>query len=440
MKAKLITQELRLHLSLKLSAVLLAGISVFWGGYYLAQGNGDIWPINLISGIVAAVTALMISRGKVRAAAIFIFLFSYVITCVFCVFLDLPTLEIPRSTHSYFLVIALFAWFAFKREQPWFRLWMAVASLLAFIFFASNSWGLASSYTLAPEQRLIGSWIHNITAIGLLLTLLWVMQANLTESNVMESDLRKALATNQLVLHFQPQVGNNGRIVGAEALLRWQHPVKGMISPADFIPLAEQTGLILPIGHWVLGTACAQLMAWAKNPVSANLHLAVNVSALQFKQPDYVSQVISILERSNIDPTLLTLELTESMLVNDVSDIIAKMKSLKTKGVRFSLDDFGTGYSSLSYLKKLPIDQLKIDQSFVRDMLKDSNDVAIVRTVVGLARNLKLDVIAEGVETEGQRQFLADLGCHSFQGYLLSRPVPIAEFEGVLLEHSGRNV
>jgi EAL domain-containing protein (putative c-di-GMP-specific phosphodiesterase class I) len=192
----------------------------------------------------------------------------------------------------------------------------------------------------------------------------------------------------------------------------------------------------MPIGHWVLGTACAQLMAWEKNHATANLSLAVNVSALQFKQTDYVSQVISVLDRSNIDPTLLTLELTESMLVNDVNDIISKMNALKAKGVKLSLDDFGTGYSSLNYLKKLPLDQLKIDQSFVRDMLTDTHDVTIVRTVIELAHGMKLHVIAEGVETEEHRQFLADLGCHSFQGYLLSRPVPIDDFEVVVLAHN----
>jgi len=260
----------------------------------------------------------------------------------------------------------------------------------------------------------------------------WVMQANLSERSAIESDLRKALLGNQLVLHYQPQTGDDGRIIGAEALVRWKHPVKGMIPPADFIPLAEQTGLILSIGHWVLGTACAQLMTWAKNPATSHLSVAVNVSALQFKQDDYVSQVISVLDRSGANPSLLKLELTESMLVNDVNDIISKMNLLKAKGVGLSLDDFGTGYSSLSYLKRLPLDQLKIDQSFVRDMLTDDDDVAIVRTLVALGRAMDLHVIAEGVETEAHRQLLAEIGCHSYQGYLLSRPLPIGDFESCI--------
>jgi EAL domain-containing protein (putative c-di-GMP-specific phosphodiesterase class I) len=429
-------QSLRMRRALLLSSVVLGGISLFWGVYFIAHDNWTIWPLNLFSSAVAAGTALLTLRGRIRAAAIVIFCSVFVILCVFCALLDVPTLEAPRSNHNYFLVIALFAWLVFKGDKPWLRHGMTLVALLAFIVFASSSWGLSTPYALGSDVRVVGTWVHNIIVTALLWTLLWVMQANLSERSVMESDLRKAIQGNQLVLYYQPQTGDDGRIAGAEALLRWQHPVKGLVPPAEFIPLAEQTGLIMPIGHWVLGTACAQLTAWAKNPATAHLSLAVNVSALQFKQPDYVSQVISVLDRSNIDPALLTLELTESMLVNDVNDIIAKMNALKAKGVRLSLDDFGTGYSSLSYLKKLPLDQLKIDQSFVRDMLSDSDDVAIVRTVVELARGMKLHVIAEGVETEGHRQFLADIGCHSFQGYLLSRPVPIADFEVVVLAHN----
>lgn len=429
-------QSLRMRRALLLSSIALSAISLIWGVYFLARGNFDVWPLNVVSIAVAAATAVLTMRGHIRAASITVFCAVYLILCVFCTFLDVPTPDAPRSNQNYFLVVGLFAWLVFKGDKPWLRHGMVLAALLGFIFFASSSWVPTTAYALGPDVRVAGTWIHNIVVTGLLWTLLWVMQADLSERNVMEADLRKALAANQMVLYYQPQTGNDGRIVGAEALLRWRHPVKGMVSPADFIPLAEQTGLILPIGHWVLGMACAQLRTWAENPDTAHLSLAINVSALQFKQPDFVSQLVSVLDRSGIDPTRLELELTESMLVNDVNDIISKMVALKEKGVRLSLDDFGTGYSSLSYLKKLPLDQLKIDQSFVRDMLFDSNDVAIVRTVVELARGMGLHVIAEGVETEEQRQFLATLGCLSFQGYLLSRPVPIDDFNTVVSAHN----
>ena len=255
------------------------------------------------------------------------------------------------------------------------------------------------------------------------------MEVAVKERAALEDDLRHALARQQLLLHYQPQVVDEGRLTGAEVLVRWQHPQRGMVSPADFIPLAEDTGLILPLGHWVLKTACTQLAIWAARPEMAYLTLAVNISAHQFNQDDFVEQVLAVLHSTGANPQRLKLELTESLLVHNVEAIIEKMFSLRAKGVGFSLDDFGTGYSSLSYLKRLPLDQLKIDQSFVRDVLIDPNDAAIARTVVALAQSLGLGVIAEGVETEAQRDFLASAGCHAYQGYFFSRPLALDAFE-----------
>jgi EAL domain-containing protein (putative c-di-GMP-specific phosphodiesterase class I) len=244
----------------------------------------------------------------------------------------------------------------------------------------------------------------------------------------LESDLRAAVEAKSFVLHYQAQVAG-GQVTGAEVLVRWKHAERGMVSPAEFIPLAEETGLILPLGHWVLETACTQLAIWATQPSMAHFTLAVNVSARQFKQADFVDQVLSVLERTGASPRCLKLELTESMLADNVQEIIEKMFALKARGVGFSLDDFGTGYSSLSYLKRLPLDQLKIDQSFVRDIMVDANDAAIAKTVVALAQSLGLGVIAEGVETEAQKDYLAGAGCHAYQGYFFSRPLPLEEFE-----------
>ena len=255
------------------------------------------------------------------------------------------------------------------------------------------------------------------------------MESIVMERVALEGGLRRAIEGNQFVLHYQAQVVGKGRVTGAEALVRWQHPERGMVSPAEFIPLAEETGMILPLGHWVLETACTQLAKWAAQPEMAHLTIAVNVSAHQINRPDFVKQVLAVLELTGADPRRLKLELTESLLVHNVEQIIEKMFALKAKGVGFSLDDFGTGYSSLSYLKRLPLDHLKIDQSFVRDVLTDPNDAAIARTVVALARSLGLAVIAEGVETEAQRDFLASEGCHAYQGYFFSRPLPIGGFE-----------
>ena len=255
------------------------------------------------------------------------------------------------------------------------------------------------------------------------------MQSAAMARATLEADLREGLHAHQLRLYYQPQVDGDGRITGAEALVRWPHPQRGMIAPLEFIPLAEETGLILPLGEWVLETACEQLVTWAGQPELADFTVAVNVSALQLRQRDFVDQVLAVLQRTGADPRRLKLELTESLLVSNVEDVIEKMSALKAKGVGFALDDFGTGYSSLSYLKRLPLDQLKIDQSFVRDIHLDPNDAAIARTIVALANSLGLGVIAEGVETKAQHDFLSSAGCHAHQGYFFSRPLPIDEFE-----------
>jgi diguanylate cyclase (GGDEF)-like protein/PAS domain S-box-containing protein len=259
------------------------------------------------------------------------------------------------------------------------------------------------------------------------------IQEGLELRTQMEVLLRKAIPS-QLRLYYQLQVDSSDRVLGAEVLVRWQHPDQGMVSPAAFIPLAEETGLILPLGLWVLETACQQLKVWEADSLKRHLTLAVNVSAKQFHQADFVQQVLTVLAQTGADPFKLKLELTESLLLESVEVIIDKMTQLKKVGVRFSLDDFGIGYSSLAYLKRLPLDQLKIDQSFVRDLSVDANDAAIVRAVIVLGNSLGLSVIAEGVETAEQRNFLAVHGCTQYQGYLFSKPLPLDAFEELLRE------
>jgi diguanylate cyclase (GGDEF)-like protein/PAS domain S-box-containing protein len=258
------------------------------------------------------------------------------------------------------------------------------------------------------------------------------MQAKVTARAAMELAMRESLVKGDFRLFYQPQVVGEGTVTGAEALVRWQHPQEGLVSPGDFIPLAEETGLILPLGQWVMETACIQLARWATCAATARLTLAVNVSARQFHHKDFVDNVLATLNRTAANPRNLKLELTESLLVDDVEGIISKMAALRAYGVGFSLDDFGTGYSSLSYLKRLPLDQLKIDQSFVRNILNDPNDAAIAKMVIALADSLGLMVIAEGVELETQRVFLAHQGCPAYQGYLFSRPLPLDVFEAFI--------
>ena len=263
------------------------------------------------------------------------------------------------------------------------------------------------------------------------------LQAAVNARAKMEEDLRQAIKTNDFQLYYQAQV-DRGILIGAEALVRWHHPKRGLLAPDEFIPLAEQTGLILSLGDWVLETACKQIAEWAVRKSTSHLTVAVNISARQLLNPDFVKNVLAIVKRTGANPHNLKLELTESMFVEDLEDVVAKMTTLKSHGLRFSLDDFGMGYSSLAYLRRLPLDQLKIDQEFVRDILEDPSSSAIAQSIISLSRAMGLSVIAEGVETAGQRDYLARLGCHSFQGFLFSGPLPVEEFQ-LLLTGSAKN-
>ena len=248
----------------------------------------------------------------------------------------------------------------------------------------------------------------------------------------LEKSLRQAIDRKQFQLYYQVQVNDLHHPIGAEVLIRGKHPERGMVSPAQFIPLAEETGLIVQIGHWVLDTACKQLKAWQDDEYTKHLKLSVNVSAKQFHEKTFAPQVQAIVQRYNINPGLLKLEPTESILQEDIEETVAVMNALRAIGIHFALDDFGTGFSSLQYLKLLPLDQLKIDQSFVRDLATDYNDIAIVRTIIAMAQSLGLDIIAEGVETAVQEQLLKFNGCNQYQGYLFGRPLPVEEFEASL--------
>ena len=262
------------------------------------------------------------------------------------------------------------------------------------------------------------------------------MQAALETRSELETEMHGALEKQQFRLYYQIQVDSLRRGLGAEVLLRWEHPERGLVSPIQFIPLAEETGMIVPIGLWVLRTACTQLKAWQDSALTCNLTLAVNVSARQFAQTDFVAQVQRAILDSGAKPSHLKLELTESIVLKNAEASIEKMREIKMLGVSFSMDDFGTGYSSLQYLKRLPLDQIKIDQSFVRDIATDPNDAAIVQTIIAMTETMGLNVIAEGVENEAQMEFLDLRGCHAFQGYLFSKPVPLEQFEALLQQPS----
>jgi diguanylate cyclase (GGDEF)-like protein len=258
------------------------------------------------------------------------------------------------------------------------------------------------------------------------------MQSVLEHKASMIEELKKALLWQQFRTYYQPQVNSSKQVIGVEALIRWQHPVRGLIFPGEFIPLAEESNLIVPIGLWVLQSACAQLKTWETDPLTSHLQIAVNVSARQFHQADFVDQIRRTLDLSAANPTRLKLELTESLVLDNIDDVTQKMNEIRQFGVSFSLDDFGTGYSSLAYLAHLPLDQLKIDKSFVQSIPGKSSDEIVTRTIIDMGHRLGLNVIAEGIETDVQKEFLALHGCLAFQGFLFSRPLPIDQFEAYL--------
>jgi diguanylate cyclase (GGDEF)-like protein len=262
------------------------------------------------------------------------------------------------------------------------------------------------------------------------------MQKDMETRALLENDLRRAIENHELHLYYQMQVDNDRRAVGAEALLRWIHPQRGLISPVEFIPVAEDSSLIIEIGNWVLETACAQLAKWNGDPRMNRLTLAVNVSSSQFRMHDFVEHVAAVLHKHGAEPSRLKLELTESVVLNDLNDVGIKMQALRALGVQLSLDDFGTGYSSLAYLKRLPLDQIKIDRSFIRDITVDQSDAGMVQTIIDMAKNFKQEVIAEGVETEAQLTFLRHNDCMAYQGYFFSKPVPVEEMEAMIRNQS----
>ena len=415
----------RVALLLTASGWLTAAMTLGWT---ICLGIMVGWPSALIPapGVLTGLLAVWFAgRGRPYVGGAIEGIGLFTVVCMTCLFLDQTTDLMPRTTHLFLVPLATGMYMGMRGSSAVLRHGTVTVIFVTFVLLACTSLGNQPAFNLPDDLRVIGAKINTAAAALAMYVAMYIMQADVEARNAYEADLREAISSGQLALYYQPQVDDNGQVLGAEALLRWPHPRRGMISPAEFIPLAEKSGLILPLGEWVMGTACMHLAQLAQDPATAHLTVAVNVSVHQIRRPDFVVKTVAAIERHGIDPRLLKLELTESVFARDMDDLIAKMKVLKQYGVSFSLDDFGTGYSSLSYLKRLPLDQLKIDQAFVRDLLTHERDLAIAKTVVDLGAKLDMTVIAEGVETREQRQILASLGCRHFQGYLFGKPEPL---------------
>lgn len=411
------------------ASYLLMGIGSGWATYFLLTGNGFATGIEMLVAAAGLCIHQLQRHGHIRAASALLFSVAFLVIITFSLVLDAPSSVAPRSSHLYFLTVGLCAYYVLHEERPWLRYGVPSLFFAAFYFFSCTHFSWHTSHAMPDSVRIVGTWINAAGAMCVMFITLFLMNTDPSMRDGLHSAMRDALAARHFRLDYQPQIDATGRVVGAEALLRWEDPERGRVSPAQFIPLAEHTGFILALGVWALNETCHRLAKWQHDALLSPLVLSVNVSAYQMRQPDFVDVVRSTLLRTGAPADRLQLELTESMLVNDIEDLISKMEALAQLGVGFSLDDFGTGYSSLAYLKRLPLSHLKIDQSFVRDVAIDRNAAAIARTLIALGQSLNLKVVAEGVETEQQRTFLLGLGCTVFQGYLLSHPLETVAFE-----------
>ncbi|MDF3195681.1 EAL domain-containing protein [Pseudomonas sp. 1928-m] len=420
-----------------LASLVLLLVGSLWGIFFSLRGEWGIVMMDLLMILCGLGVFILTLRNRVRLANLLLFGVIILVIVGTTLLMDPHTAAAPRATHLYLLPIAVAALMAFRDERLWLRYGVALFCLGLFTVLASSSWSPTSAYHLPDDVRMAGSWVQSVAAMLMLFALLHILQSDAAERSMLDRDLHAALREQQFVLHYQAQLNSSGTVTGAEVLIRWQHPQRGLVPPAEFIGHAEKTGLIIPIGQWVLEQAFTQLRAWKDDPLYRDISLAVNISQKQFRQASFVTDMLGLIETYGIDARRLELELTETLIVHDIDDLMRKMAVLVERGVRFSLDDFGTGFSSLSHLKRLPLNTLKIDRSFVSDLLTDGNSQAIVRTVIALAQSMGMTVIAEGVETHAQQQFLLSNGCMQFQGYLFSKPLPLQAFTAFVERQNG---
>lgn len=418
-----------------LASLLMVVMGCVWASVFTLRGSWAIVLMDLLL-ILSGIGVLLLSlKHHVRAANLLLFATLMLVIVGSTLVLDSPTPAAPRASHLYLLPLAVAAVMAFRDEPLWLRHGVTLLCLVTFACLAASSWSPLREYNLPDPLRTVGSWVQSLAAMTMLFMLLHILQTDTVERLQLDQEMRAALQEEQFVLHYQPQLDIHGQVFGAEALLRWQHPQRGLLPPGHFIEHAEKTGFIVPLGAWVLRQTCAQLRAWSDDPVLCNLQLAVNISQKQIRQASFVSELLGIIGDHPRTARHLELELTETVIIQDVAELTRKMASLVEHGVRFSLDDFGTGFSSLAHLKNLPLSKLKIDRSFVNDVLTDDSSKAIVRTVITLGQSLGMNVVAEGVETPEQQRFLLEHGCVQFQGYLFSKPLPLEAFIAYTRQH-----
>ena len=419
----------RFWLAYSIASLVVAGMSLGWGIVFALR---EAWPLVMVDVAVVSVALMsffLAHQRRLSAALLFSQVSFLAIIIVFCLVFDVPNNIAPRITHLFLLVLALLGYINYQRERSRLQLAVIVLCLLAFVLFSSTNIAAPFAQPIPDEFRVLGTWVNAIIAVTMLCGAIYVMQLKFARNLDLARDIKTALTNREFELFYQPQVDEAGTTTGAEALLRRKRPGGGYISPADFIPAAEQAGLMPEIGDWVLNEACRTLAFWQQDEMTRRLKLSVNVSVDQFMKPDFVETLMARIAARELDPTRLKLELTESMMAADIDAIVEKMRALRAAGITISLDDFGTGYSSLSHLRRLPIHEIKIDRSFVQEAPESKRNRILLKSIFDIARMLEFSVVAEGIETKEQLLLLQSYGCTAFQGYYFGRPVPFAEFQ-----------
>ncbi|MFH7043799.1 putative bifunctional diguanylate cyclase/phosphodiesterase [Paucibacter sp. JuS9] len=412
------------------------GTIAFWASFFALKNQLWLTVLDLGLAASAGLVLWLVQRKQVRLAGM-IFLFvclGFLLTVAGLA--DIPTVVAPRTLHLYMVPLTVYSVFLLQHERFAVRAAVVIIVLTCFAVLAMAPVDLAHEHFMNETQRRVGAVINVVSATVLLFMIIDIMLREAKETSALELDFARAVATGEIQAYLQAQCTADGRIVGAEALMRWRHSKRGYVSPAEFIPMAERSGLIVPAGEQIAAIVCKALHAWEDDPVLSQLTVSVNVSSAQLYSGASTTKLLGTVHEAETPPASLKFELTESMFVEDFEAVRSKMEQIRGQGIRMALDDFGTGFSSLAYLKLLPLDQIKVDQSFVRDLPGDASAAKIAATIVHLGEDLGLEVVAEGVENHAQLQALQAMGCRIFQGFLFSRPVPIEEFEA--LARSGK--
>ncbi|MBO3761078.1 EAL domain-containing protein [Ciceribacter sp. L1K22] len=425
-------QARKVVVAYRAAALVVFVMSLAWALIFSVSGHHAMARAELFPAAVAILCFILIEAGRLELVLKVTQIACFVSIVYFCLLFDTPDPAYPRVTHLFLPLLAILAYLDHIRRPSRFQLAIIAASVIAFVVLHVSAYAPPFAEPIPHELRRVGIWVNATLATATFCSAVWLLQRRLTAPKGLARDLLAALQRDELTLAYQPQADRDGRIVGAEALLRWTHPVRGTVSPATFIPVAEEAGLMPLVGGLVLEEACRTLARWSADPALERLTLSINVSAGQFNESDFVASVRSTIRAHRIDPARLRLELTESVLIAGLDAVAAKMEELRALGLSFSLDDFGTGYSSLSYLRRLPVCELKIDRSFVAGAADDGRDAALLRSIIAMARDLDLSIVAEGVETQPQWTALKRFGCDVFQGWLIGRPGPAADLEAAV--------